>query len=304
MEEFEIGKAINLITDKVESWITTFVEMLPNFIIACLVVVAFWLVAKLLRKLLTKALRKVTQSDALIKLSGTLIYVATIAVGTFVALSVLHLDKAVTSMLAGIGVIGLALGFAFQDIAANFVAGVLIATRRPFKLDDLVETNGYLGTIIDINLRSSTIRTFQGQDVIIPNKEVFQNPLTNYSNYPKRRIDLEVGVSYGDDLEKVKEIALKAIDKLSMIDSSMETSFIYTGFGDSSINFTVRYWVDEHKQPHYLEALSAGVMAVKKAFDENDITIPFPIRTLDFGIKGGMELSETKLNILDNTNAN
>lgn len=304
MENIDIPKALGLVTDKVENWITTFIEMLPNFLIACLVVVAFWLVAKLIRKLAVKGIGKISDSQSLVKLSGTIIYVAVIAIGTFVALSVLHLDKAVTSMLAGVGVVGLALGFAFQDIAANFVAGILIATRKPFAIGDLVETKGYHGIVVDMNLRSSTIRTFQGQDVIIPNKEVFQNPLTNYTLYPKRRIDLEVGVSYGDDLEKARKVAIEAIENLSMIDKEEGVSLFYHSFGDSSVNFTIRYWVDEHEQAKFLDARSEGVIAIKKAFDSNEISIPFPIRTLDFGIKGGKGISSTQLHVMSEETAN
>lgn len=302
MESFQLSDAFQLITSKLETWISEFISMLPNFLISCLIVVVFWLIARAVRKLLIKGLQKVSDSEALIKLSGTLAYFGVIAIGTFVALSVVHLDKAVTSLLAGVGVIGLALAFAFQDIAANFVAGVLMATNKPFKIGDLVATNGFEGNITDMNLRASTLRTYQGQDVIIPNKEIFQNPLTNFTTHPKRRIDLNVGVSYGDDLEKSEEVAMKAIEALSIIDSDEGVSMFYHTFGDSSVNFTIRFWVDEHKQAKYLAAMSQGVKAIKKAFDENEITIPFPIRTLDFGIKGGKSISSTELHVINQSN--
>ncbi|NNE56190.1 MAG: mechanosensitive ion channel, partial [Flavobacteriales bacterium] len=265
MEEFNIGKAYNLVIDKIETWATTAVKMLPNFVIAVLVVIAFWIVAKLVKKLMRKGLGRVTDNQSLVRLMSTIIYVAIIAIGSFVALSVLHLDKAVTSLLAGVGVIGLALGFAFQDIAANFVAGVLIATRKPYAMGDLIEAQGFQGHVVDMNLRSTTIRTFQGQDVIIPNKELFENPLTNFTFYPKRRIDLEVGVSYGDNLESARDIAVEAIESLDCIDKSEGVTLFYTSFGDSSINFVIRFWVDEHAQARFLSARSEGIIAIKKA---------------------------------------
>ena len=119
-------------------------------------------------------------------------------------LSILQLDKAVTSILAGAGIIGLALAFAFQDIAANFISGIFISFRKPIKLGDVVKINDYMGKVEQINLRDTIILTFQGQMVIIPNKDVFQSPIENYSLLGRRRLDLVVGVSYGDDLEKVK----------------------------------------------------------------------------------------------------
>ena len=107
-------------------------------------------------------------------------------------------------MLAGAGVLGLALAFAFQDIAANFMSGIFISFRKPINIGDIVKIKDYMGKVTEINLRDSVIRTFQGQLVIIPNKDIFQNAIENYSMWGKRRIDLAVGISYGDDLDKVK----------------------------------------------------------------------------------------------------
>jgi len=297
METFSFSKAYEMISDKLESWLSTAIKMLPNFLIAVVVVIAFWFIAKVVRKVSKNLLNKFSDNKSLINLTSTVLYVSTITVGTFMALSVLHLDKTVTSLLAGVGVVGLALGFAFQDIAANFVAGVLIATRKPFGVGDLIRSNDYLGHVQKMNLRASIIRTFQGQDVIIPNSEIFTKPLTNFAIYPKRRIDLSVGVSYADDLEIVRKIAVKAVEKLEVVEQDMGVSLFFTEFGGSSINFDIRFWVDEHEQSHFLEARSEAIIAIKKAFDKNDISIPYPIRTLDFGIKGGKMLSETMLNV-------
>lgn len=127
--------------------------------------------------------------------------------------------------------------------------------------------------------------------VIIPNKEVLQNPIENYSLLGKRRMDLTVGVSYDADLRKVKEITLKAVEGIEALTKD-ETTFFYKEFADSSINFDIRLWVNTPEQPEYLHVRSEAVMRIKKAYDENNITIPFPIRTLDFGIQGGVPLSD------------
>jgi len=214
----------------------------------------------------------------------------------FVALSILNLDKAVTSILAGAGIIGLALAFAFQDIASNFMSGIFLSIRRPLHTGDIVQIKDYMGKITQINLRDTVLRTFQGQMVIIPNKEVLQNPIENYSLLGKRRMDLTVGVSYGDDLQKVKNVTLKALEGIEGLTKDDEITFFYKEFGDSSINFDVRLWVHTPEQPEYLQVRSEAVMRIKKAYDENNITIPFPIRTLDFGIKGGVPSNEITIN--------
>jgi small conductance mechanosensitive channel len=186
----------------------------------------------------------------------------------------------------------LALAFAFQDMAANFLSGVMISLRKPFVPGDIVETHDFFGTIELVDMRNTTLRTPDGQRVLIPNRHVFENPIRNYTAFNRRRIDLEVGVSYGDDLEAVERVTLEAVGGVSARDPNKEIDFFFTGFGDSSINLVVRFWIDYHKQRDYLGARSEAIMKIKKAYDEADITIPFPIRTLDFGIKGGADLGE------------
>lgn len=148
------------------------------------------------------------------------------------------------------------------------------------------------GTVKEIGLRATIIYDPKGQDVVIPNRLIFQNLYKHYTINGNRRIDLECGISYGDDLDKVEEISIASIKKIPYLQAGKSVEFFYQEFGDSSINFVVRYWVNFKRQPDYLQAQSDGIKNLKKAYDQNGITIPFPIRTLDFGIKGGERLSE------------
>lgn len=288
--KYNLQEYLNIVHEKVNTWIADFIAILPNLALAVVIVLGAWLAARLARNLSRRVLRKVSNNESLNYIGNTLVYIAVLSIGVFSALSVMHLDKAVTSMLAGVGIVGLALGFAFQDIAANFVSGVLISIRKPYTIGDLIETNGKMGTVENVNLRTTMIKDFQGQEVIIPNKDVFGSVLMNYTTYPKRRVDLSVGVSYGETLTHVRDVAIKAIHGLDMVDSSEEITLFYSSFGDSSINFDLRFWVNEVRQPKYLVARSEAIIAIKRAFDREGISIPFPIRTLDFGIKGGKNL--------------
>ena len=279
---------LKLVTEKLEGWLQTLITMLPNLV----VVVLFFLIARLVRNLAHRLLSKVSQNEAVNNLLVTLLNVAVISAGFFIALSILDLAEVVAALLAGVGIVGLALGFAFQDIAANFVSGILIAVRQPFKVGDIIENGDYFGTVRDINLRVTTIATFQGLEALIPNKNLFENPVVNYTRTKDRRVDLSVGVSYGDDLEKVKKLTIDTVSQLDSIDKSREVTLFYNGFGDSSINFSVRFWAKSPRQPDFLQAQSDAIIAIQKVYNENDIVIPFPIRTLDFGIKGGEKLSE------------
>lgn len=293
--DFDIAKAFDLATGKINGWLEHLSEMLPNFVVAVIVLIFFYVMARFVRVLAKKVMRRIVDEEAIISLMSTIFYLVTIAIGLIIALNVLKLDQAVTSFLAGAGIIGLALGFAFQDLTANFISGVVIAFRKPIKVGDIIDTNGYNGFVRQIQLRATTIETFQGLHVIIPNRMIFQNPLTNYTLTEERRIDLYIGISYGEDLERVKEITLNAIaDSPYLIEpEGREKAMTYEGFGNSSIDFRLMIWMKyTPESPNYLEARDYAIIAIKKAYDKHGITIPFPIRTLDFGIKGGEKLVE------------
>ena len=289
----DIQRALQAMTEKVAGWVEGFIQTIPNLVAAVLVLVLFWLAAKVARKILARLLERVSSYRAVNRLLATIAYVAVVAVGLFVALGVLNLDKTVTSLLAGAGILGLAIGFAAQDTVENLLSGILLSIRRPIREGDIVETGDTFGVVREINLRATQVRAPQGQIVYIPNSQVFKNPLTNYSQLGRRRVDLACGVAYGDDLEKARRIAIEAIEAVEARDESRDVELFYDEFGGSSVNFTLRFWIDfSRSQAEFLSARSEAIMRLKKAFDENDITIPFPIRTLDFGVVGGVPLAE------------
>ncbi len=287
----EFEQSYELVVGKLETWLNTAIEMLPNLAVALLVLLVFYALGKIIKKFVGKLLDGVTNNKTIIGLAQTVMGVLVLGIGLFFALSILNLDGTVTSLLAGAGIIGLALGFAFQDIAANFISGVLLSIRHPFGIGDIIESNDYYGTVQRLNLRNTIIKTPQGQIVYIPNKEVYENPFKNFTKNHERRIDLSCGVSYGDDLEKAKKVAIEAVSSIEKRDQNRDVEFFYTEFGSSSINFVIRFWVDFNVNPDFWDPQSEAIMAIKKAFDENDIMIPFPIRTLDFGIRGGEKLN-------------
>ncbi|WP_051209970.1 mechanosensitive ion channel family protein [Gelidibacter mesophilus] len=288
----EIKKYYDLIIEKLIGWSEQLVKMLPNFVLAIVVLIAFVFIGRLIRNLITKLLDRTLKNRSLTSIVSKVVYVLIIAIGAFVALSLLNLDKAVSSLLAGAGIIGLALGFAFQDIATNFIAGFFMAVKRPFKIGQVIHCEGHSGVIKHIGIRTTEITSFQGQEVIIPNKMLFQNPLINDSENIYKRIDLNVGVSYGEDLERVRDIAIASVKNTPNINTDKSIDLVYLAFGGSSIDFRIMIWVEFKSQLEFLKSQSEAIIAIKKAFDKEDIMIPFPIRTLDFGIKGGEKLNE------------
>jgi small conductance mechanosensitive channel len=294
VQPLDLTDAAAGLAEKVEGWLDTLVLLLPNLVVAVLIVLAAVFVARLVRRGVQKVLGHVTsrapQARNVVDLLATVAYVLVLAAGVFIALGVLNLSGVVTTLLAGAGIVGLALGFAFQDIASNFISGVLMAVRTPFVVGDIVETNGYMGPVREISLRETVLQTFQGQRVILPNSRVYGEAIVNYSTTRERRVDVACGVGYGDDLEQAERVAVAAVEGLGARMDGKPVQLYYTEFGDSSINFVVRFWVAFQAQTDFLAAQSEAIKAIKAAFDANGVTIPFPIRTLDFDPNGGVDL--------------
>jgi small conductance mechanosensitive channel len=276
----DFASELRALKGKLLDWYNDFIVQIPNLVVALLVFILFLLAAKYVRKAVGQLMGRVAHNKSLQSLSETLAYIITLIAGVFFALNIMNLDNTVASLLAGAGIVGLALGFAFQDLTANFISGVGIAIQRPFSIGDVIKTNDYYGKVTSINLRSTLIDNFAGQEVEIPSNMIFQNPITNYSRIGFRRIELQCGVAYNSDLPKVKALALQAVNQLAFVDNNIRKSELnYHSFGASSIDFKLWFWVPRGTWPPH--ALSEAIIAVKKTFDANDINIPFPIRTLN-----------------------
>ena len=284
------GEALQKVLAKLSSWLEQLIWLLPNLVVAALVVVIFWLMARLIQNLIMQLLRRVSSVEEMNRLVATVLSFAIFAAGVFIALGIVGLDKTVTSLLAGAGIVALAIGLAFQNIATNFIAGIFLSTRRPFQINHLVETNNVLGTVQSISLRSTELRTPQGQVVLIPNKEVFEKPIVNYTVSQRRRIDLKVDIAYSEDLEKVKRIASQALEGVSFRRAAQPVELYYEEFADSSIKLAVRLWIDSSQQNDFLQARSEAIERIKRAFDEHNISIPSSLRTFDLGIASSERL--------------
>lgn len=278
--------SLTLLIEKLHGWLDGIVLSLPNLILAILVISIFIYITRVTKKIVKQGLSKVVKSAVVISLVASIIEIIIFGVGIFIALEVMQLGKVVTSLLAGAGIVGLAMGIAFQDFVANIISGVYFAVKKPLHVGDFIETAGIYGKVHEMGLRSTVVKLSQGQYVYIPNREIFQTPLTNFSQMKRRRVDLRVGIGYGEELESVREIAIKAIEVLPVIDKKYsEIEFFYEEFGDSSINFVIRFWIPFKRQQEYKEAVSEAIIAIKKSFDKKKINIPFPIRTLDIDTK-------------------
>src|SRR5690554_2633453 len=229
------GKAM----DKVLDWLDALINMLPNLFVAIIVVLLFYLLAKLARKTVIKLFEKTSDNTVIQILFSNMTYYLVLGIGIIIVLTILELQRTATSLLAGIGVLSLALALAFQEIVSNFIAGIILAMKKPFLIGHIIRIQDFTGIVQRTNLRKVVIKTFQGQEVYIPNRTFIQQAIVNYSILRHRRIDLKSRVSHQDDLELVKALILKTLKSVPGVIRKEEMIFTFTEFAESSIKFEI-----------------------------------------------------------------
>lgn len=252
-------------------------EFVPKLIVAVIIFLLTLLAARLAYKLVSKALsaRKVDHEVTL--LLARVSQISVLVLGVIWSLATV--DFNVTGFVAGLGIVGFTVGFALKDIAENFVAGVLLLVQQPFDIGDSVNAGGFTGTVTSIEIRSTTIRTLDGLLVLVPNAQVYSNPITNYSKVDKRRVSLDVGVSYDTDLDTATAAMLEVAHQMPGIRNDPAPQVVFKEFGDSSINGTLYFWIDMD-EAGYMDTLDATVKSIKLAFERENIEIPYPVRTI------------------------
>ncbi len=265
-------KVAGLVLSQVIGWLVEFIKMLPNLVVAVIVLAVFWVLSIPVARSSKELMQRFTRNNRIPKLVGTLSRLAVIAVGFLLVLDVLRLEKAVASVLAGVGIIGFALTFASKDIASNFMAGLFLTFTHLFRIGDLIRSKDFYGVIEEIDMRSSTGRNLEGQQVILPNKELLGNPIINYTQGDKSLISLSAAVSYQNNLSSVEEMAILAIKSLGarIVESPIE--FFYKDFGSNTVSFTIRFWTDKGLE-NILQGRSEAIKVIKQTFEEKGIAM-------------------------------
>ncbi len=281
--KFSIEDALSKLWDKLDGWLDAIILKLPNIVMAIFVMVLFYFIARGIRKLLQKFLLNRISQQSIQDIIARFAFLTVILIGFFVALGVLELDKVLTSILAGAGVVGLAIGLALQGTLSNTFGGLILSFMPKININDFIESDGIKGFVSEISLRNVVVRQPDNNYVVIPNSKFIDGSFKNYSLSERSRIVVDCGVGYESDLQQVEDLVMKIIGENFPQNNNEAVEFFFTEFGDSSINFMVRFWIDMKgaKQEH--AARHEAVKLIKSHFDAKDINIPFPIRTLDFG---------------------
>lgn len=242
-----------------------------DWLIAGSIVVAAVIIGIAVRLFISRALS--SRGQLVSRLVSRLAFGLVVALGFVYALN--QVGVSIGPLLGLLGLFGLALALAFQEVLGNFIAGIMLSLQRPFRVGDEIRTTGYEGTVEDVSLRTTTIRTFDGVQVYIPNNEVWMSAIENSTETELRRTTLALGVSYDTDLDSAQQLILDAAAEVQgVVDDPAPQAFVHE-FGDSSINFAVRFW---HRAPIATEWKVRDEVArgLKRALDDAGVEIPFP----------------------------
>ncbi|MEM7701757.1 MAG: mechanosensitive ion channel [Pseudomonadota bacterium] len=257
------------------------IAMLPNIFIAAVLLLITWGFAKFATRIADKLTSGADLRPSLRELIELTVRITIWAIGLLIAVTVLLPNLTLSSIVAGLGIGTVAIGFAFKDVFENFLAGVLLMLREKMRIGDYVECEGVEGKVEHISLRETHIRRLSNELTVVPNSILFKNPVEILTDKDVRRFELIVGVSYDTDLDKASKVIADAVTKSNAIDSDQPVDVFATEFNSSSVDFRVRWWSGSSKRDLHASR-DAMIRAIKSALDTAGIEIPFPYRTHTF----------------------
>ena len=269
------------VTTLISGYWDRFLELLPQIIIAILVIIIFFILAGYAGRSLKRNLLKRMDDQLLPVFLGKILRWTIVIIGLFVAMNILGFGGVASGLIAGLGASALIVGFAFKDIGENFLSGMILAFNRPFDIGDVIVSQDYMGTVEEVDMRMTTIKTFDGNHVFIPNSMIIKNPLINYTRASTRRHEFIVGVEYATDLGRAVQAISEVIrDNKNALDEP-PPDILVEEFGASSINIKVRFLVDNDViERSQFDVKSDLIREVKQKFDKEGIDIPFDILQL------------------------
>ena len=272
---------LNTLIDQLNTMGTEFIRLLPSLAIAIIIVIVTAIVAKFAVGMADKAIGKTELRASLRTLIQTLVKLGVWILGLLIAAIVVFPGLTVGSLIAGLGIGAVAIGFAFQDIFENFLAGVLIMVREKMRIGDVIECEGIIGKVEHITLRETHIRKLSGEVTVVPNSILFKNPVEILTDKDQRRHDVVIGVSYDTDLDEAAKVIRKAVTGIEEVDEAKGVDIFAQEFNSSSVDFLVRWWSGSTPRAGW-ESKDKVVRAIKRGLDDAGIEIPFPYITHTF----------------------
>ena len=270
---------LDTITRSLQELLSKSIIALPGIITAIIIIFLTRYLVQFFEGLAKKTGERILHSTSLQLLLIKTVQIGTWSIGILFACVSAFPSFELGDIVATLGISSIAIGFAFQDIFKNFLAGIILLVEEPFSIGDEIVVGDYQGKVENISIRTTQICTYKGEKVLIPNSSVFTNSVKVLTAYDYRRTDLSVGVDYNTSLSQAKNILAETIAMVQGVIYEPKPKVELVSFGDSSIDFVIRYWtLPEQKEVNDIQ--SQAIIAIKKACDEAGINIPYPIRTL------------------------
>ncbi|WP_394221509.1 mechanosensitive ion channel family protein [Alteromonas gracilis] len=258
-----------------------FIEHLPYMAVGFTVILLTWALSSTIGRFIEKLTASRVKRDSVRELVIRFTSVAVWTLGLLLAALIMFPGLTPAKALGGLGLLSVAVGFAFKEIFENFFAGILLLWKYPFERGDFVECESIMGKVEKISVRMTTIRKTNGELVVTPNSYLFKNPIRVLTDLDLRRITIMTGVAYDEDADAAVSVIESALEKCETVDKSKNIEVFLAGFGSSSIDIEVTWWTDPTPLDHR-KSRGEVVSSVKRALDEAGIEIPFPYRTMTF----------------------
>ena len=257
------------------------ISRIPYLIVASLVFVIFWVLSIFFKKAVTRILGSRKHHQNLVTVFRRVGSALILFLGFMVAMIIAVPSFTPGKLIGALGIGSVAIGFAFKDIFQNLLSGILLLLSEPFRIGDQIISGNFEGTVEDIQIRATTIRTYDGRKVVIPNSQLYTSTMTVNTAYSQRRLEFDVGIGYENNIIDAQRVILSVLKAAPTVSKLAEPSVIATALADSSVVLRVRWFIDDGTQTNRVASINEVIILVKKALEEANISIPFPITTLD-----------------------
>ena len=269
-------------TAGVQSMVNGFFARLPYIVLAVVVFFVIFFVARGVRAVVKAVASRNRKHYSLGLVLGRLAHGAIILIGLLVALVIAIPGFTPGQLISILGLSSVAIGFAFRDILQNFFAGILLLLTEPFRIGDQIIINSFEGTVEEIQTRATYIKTYDGRRVVIPNSNLFTNSVTVNTAHETRRLQYDVGIGYGDDVDRACSLMLAAVREVEGVLADPPPEALVVDLAGSSVNVRVRWWISPPRRADVMASTHAVLRAVRNKLTANGVDLPFPTRQILF----------------------
>ncbi|MAD03280.1 MULTISPECIES: mechanosensitive ion channel domain-containing protein [unclassified Pseudoalteromonas] len=261
------------LNSQVTHFLHTTWQMLPALTLGIVAIIICYLLARPLSYLLIKPLGFVSESKLLHVVTRRFFSIIIILFGVYLFLRLAGLTSFAVAIMSGTGLVGLILGFAFRDIAENFISSMLLSVQRPFRIDDVIEVDGRLGVVKKVTARATTLVDFDGNHIQIPNATVYKNVIKNLTANPKMRGHFAVGIGYDNDIRYAQQLAMKVVNQHPAVINDPPSQVLIDSLGSATLNLTIYFWVNSAEHSH-IKVASQLMRELVNTYLEEQISMP------------------------------